>query len=132
MVVREEAKKLAKGEGKITIIIVLSHCGLDVDKKIAEESGEYIDVIVGGHSHSFMYTEKDDEPVPGVEHIQDTYPAVVVPKQHPDRKVLIVQAQAWSRFLGDLVVDFDNSGEVVGWKGNPIYLDSHFPEGNCH
>lgn len=35
-----------------------------MDRKIAYEAGEYVDIIVGGHSHSFMWT--GDDP-PGVE-----------------------------------------------------------------
>lgn len=52
--VRIEAKKL-KDRG-IDIIIVLSHCGLDVDYEIARNAGDHVDVIVGGHTHTFMYT----------------------------------------------------------------------------
>lgn len=43
-------------EQGINIVIVLSHCGLDVDRIIAENGGPDIDVIVGGHSHTFMFT----------------------------------------------------------------------------
>ena len=48
-----EAKKL-KAQG-VEIIIALSHCGLDVDRRIAAES-TYVDIIVGGHSHTFLYS----------------------------------------------------------------------------
>jgi 5'-nucleotidase len=51
--VNDEARRLkAKG---VDIIVVLSHCGLDVDRRMAAEC-PLIDVIVGGHSHSFLYT----------------------------------------------------------------------------
>lgn len=67
-----EATKL-KAQG-VDIIIVLSHCGLNADYEIARNSGPDIDVIVGGHSHSFMYTgpspPSSDSPV-------DEYPAIV-------------------------------------------------------
>jgi 5'-nucleotidase len=52
--VREEAAKL-KTEG-VNIIIVLSHCGIDRDREIARFGGPDIDIIVGGHSHSFLWT----------------------------------------------------------------------------
>ena len=48
-----ESKKL-KDQG-INIIIVLSHCGLDIDKIMAAKC-PHVDIIVGGHSHSFIYT----------------------------------------------------------------------------
>ena len=39
----------------VNIIIALSHAGLDVDRLVAAKAAD-IDVIVGGHSHSLMYT----------------------------------------------------------------------------
>jgi 5'-nucleotidase len=38
--------------------------------------------------------------------------------------VLIVQASAYSKYLGDLTVYFDALGEVQNWEGNPIFLSS--------
>lgn len=51
--VKDEAERL-KAEG-IDIIVVLTHCGLDRDREIARLAGPNIDVIVGGHSHSFLF-----------------------------------------------------------------------------
>ncbi len=34
------------------LIIVLSHSGLDADKKLASQLGPEVDIIIGGHSHS--------------------------------------------------------------------------------
>lgn len=115
--VRSEAAALkAKG---IDIIIVLSHCGLDVDKAIARHGGPDIDVIVGGHSHTFMFTG-DNPPVDLLP--MDDYPAVVK-SEFDGYDVLIVQAAAFSKFVGDLVVYFDANGKIVRWEGSPIYLD---------
>lgn len=119
---REESRKL-KDQG-IDIILLLSHCGLDLDYRIAREAGEFIDVIVGGHSHSFMYSGENP---PGVDRPEDEYPAVVV--QGNDHKVLIVQAASFSKYVGDLEVFFDEDGKLVRWQGQPIYLDSNVPEG---
>lgn len=71
--IRKEAADL-KSQG-VNIIIVLSHCGLDVDYDIARNAGSDIDVIVGGHSHSFMFT--GDNPT-GPDKPDDEYPAIVV------------------------------------------------------
>lgn len=49
----EEAERL-KSQG-VDIIIVLSHCGLDVDRIMAAKC-PLIDLVVGGHSHTFLYT----------------------------------------------------------------------------
>jgi 5'-nucleotidase len=53
--VAEEAAQL-KSQG-VDIIIALSHAGLDVDREVAAAVPD-VDVIVGGHSHSFLYTGK--------------------------------------------------------------------------
>ena len=53
--VRAEVEKL-KGEG-VKIIIGLSHSGYEMDKKVAAEV-DGIDIIVGGHTHTFLYTGK--------------------------------------------------------------------------
>jgi 5'-nucleotidase len=52
--VKQEAQRLREVDG-VDIIIVLSHCGLVIDRQMAQ-SGDDIDVIVGGHSHSLLYT----------------------------------------------------------------------------
>lgn len=70
--VRKEAAKL-KSQG-VDIIIVLSHCGFDVDKIIAEKGGPDISVIVGGHSHTFLYTGPNP---PGPDKPEGEYPTVI-------------------------------------------------------
>ena len=50
--VEREVKKLtASGVNKI---IVLGHAGITKDVKIAEIEG--VDVVIGGHSHTFKWT----------------------------------------------------------------------------
>lgn len=124
-IVRRESM-LLKEQG-VNIIIVLSHCGLDVDYQIAKDAAPFVDVIVGGHSHTFMYTVKDGESAPGPDRARDDYPAVV--ENENGHKVLIVQASAYMKYVGDLVVYFDQDGRVVTWEGNPIYLDTHIKQG---
>lgn len=120
--VKEEAEKL-KEKDNVDIIVVLSHCGLEVDRLIAAEGGENIDVIVGGHSHSLLYTGNI---VPGPDKPEDVYPVIV---KHPnEHKVLIVQASAFTKYIGNLTVYFDGIGELQQWEGNPVYLDNHIEE----
>lgn len=126
LAIRREAAAL-KEQG-VDIIIVLSHCGLDVDYTIAKESGPYVDVIVGGHSHTFMYTVRDGETAPGPDSVGDQYPAVV---EHDDgHRVLIVQASAYLKYVGDITVYFDKKGRVVSWDGAPIFLDTDIVQDN--
>lgn len=114
--VNAEASRL-KSRG-VDIIIVLSHCGLDVDRIMAAKC-PLIDLIVGGHSHTLLYSG----PLPNNDRPEDEYPVVVTQKT-TNRTVLIVQAAAYTRYLGNLTVWFDKKGEVVDWDGNPIFLDS--------
>lgn len=118
--VNDEAKRL-KEQG-VDIIIVLSHCGLDVDRVMAAKC-PLIDVIVGGHSHTFLYSG----PPPFIDTPEDEYP-VVVTQNETNRTVLIVQAAAYTKYLGNLTVWFDDQGEVVDWDGNPILLDQSIEE----
>ena len=50
--VRSEVTKL-QGEG-VNYIIASGHAGIDVDKEIAKLEG--IDIVVGAHTETFMYT----------------------------------------------------------------------------
>lgn len=123
-IVIREAEELKK-QG-VDIIIVLSHCGLDVDKRIAQHAAPYVDVIVGGHSHTFMYTVEEGGTAPGPDVVKDEYPAVVESNGH---KVLIVQASAYIKYVGDITVYFDKNGRVAKWEGQPVYLDSDVAQG---
>lgn len=124
MIRRESA--ILKEQG-VEIIIVLSHCGLDVDYKIAKETAPFVDIIVGGHSHTFMYTVEEGESAPGPDIVGDVYPAVV--ETEDGHTTLIVQASAFMKYVGDLIVFFDNDGRVVKWQGAPIYLNTNIEQG---
>ncbi|XP_046814681.1 protein 5NUC-like [Vespa crabro] len=112
--IREEAKKLKK-EG-VNILIALGHSGFDIDKKIAKEV-EDIDIVIGGHTNTFLYRGKQ----PDAEHPEDIYPTEIV--QDNGRKVYVVQAYAYTKYLGNFSVSFDSNGEVTDIVGNPILVD---------
>lgn len=116
--VKTESERLRDEEG-VDIIVVLSHCGLVIDREMALQGGSAIDVIVGGHSHTLLHT---GTPVPGPDTPGDVYP--IVYEQGNGHKVLIVQASAYTKYLGDLVVYFDESGEAQSWEGNTIFLEN--------
>ncbi|XP_073959266.1 apyrase-like isoform X3 [Choristoneura fumiferana] len=113
--VRAEAEKLH--EQGIDIIVVLSHCGLDIDREIALHGGPHIDIIVGGHSHTLLYNE--DPPEYSAFVPQGPYPVVV---DQPTRKVLIVQAAAHTQYLGEIKLFFDDAGNLLEWDGHPHFL----------
>ena len=116
--IQEEATVIRR-QG-VNIIIVLSHCGLERDREIAMQTGDYVDIIVGGHSHSFLYSNADSAPGPDTP--VGPYPIVMTPKTNTDRKVLIVQASAFTKYVGDLTVYFNAQGHVKYYDGSPIYL----------
>ena len=98
----------AQGVNKI---IALTHIGFVHDLEIAEAvSG--IDVVVGGHSHTLM-----SNVVEGAQ----PYPTMV-------GEVPVVQAYAYSKYLGQLTVTFDDAGKVIAAEGEPRLLDASVAE----
>ena len=103
------------------ILIALGHAGFDIDKQIAEKVPD-IDVVVGGHSNTFLYT---GDP-PSNEEPEGTYPFIVT--QPSQKKVPVVQAYAYTKYLGDLQLSFDDNGDLISYGGNPILLVQSMPE----
>ncbi|KAJ8709301.1 hypothetical protein PYW07_009127 [Mythimna separata] len=119
--VKEEAEKL--NAAGVDIIIVLSHCGLDIDKKIALEAGPHIDIIVGGHSHTLLFNGQ----VPDNSGFTPYGPYPVVVDQ-TSRKVLIVQAAAFTQYLGEIKITFNETGHLLRWTGNPHYIGNEIEQ----
>ncbi|KAK9302569.1 hypothetical protein QLX08_005452 [Tetragonisca angustula] len=113
--IRREVKEL-KSQG-VNILIAVGHSGFEVDKKIAREV-EDIDIVIGGHTNTFLYNGKQ----PDIEVPEGLYPTEVVQKS--GRKVYVVQAYAYTKYLGNFTVTFDNKGEVTDIVGNPILVNS--------
>nr|Q9XZ43.1 RecName: Full=Protein 5NUC; Includes: RecName: Full=UDP-sugar hydrolase; AltName: Full=UDP-sugar diphosphatase; AltName: Full=UDP-sugar pyrophosphatase; Includes: RecName: Full=5'-nucleotidase; Short=5'-NT; Flags: Precursor [Lutzomyia longipalpis]AAD32190.1 putative 5'-nucleotidase [Lutzomyia longipalpis] len=118
--INTEAQRLKKEENA-EIIIVVGHSGLIKDREIAEKC-PLVDIIVGGHSHTFLYTgSQPDREVP-----VDVYPVVVT--QSSGKKVPIVQAYCFTKYLGYFKVTINGKGNVVGWTGQPILLNNNIPQ----
>ena len=98
-------------------IVLLSHVGYERDKEIAA-AVDGIDVIVGGHSHTFLANDNDKAAGP--------YPTLVT--NPAGTAVPIVTAGAYSRYLGQLTVTFDDAGVVKATSGAPQLLDQSVPE----
>ncbi|KAJ8687355.1 hypothetical protein QAD02_023149 [Eretmocerus hayati] len=116
--IRAEAEVLQK-QG-CDIIVALGHSGFETDKRIAREV-ELVDLVIGGHTNTFLFTGK----APDIENIEGLYPTEV--KQSSGRIAYVVQAYAYTKYLGDLLVDFDSKGEIVGIRGSPKLVDSSVP-----
>ncbi|MFB2733645.1 bifunctional metallophosphatase/5'-nucleotidase [Shewanella mangrovisoli] len=100
----------AKG---IKHIIVLSHLGLDQDKRLAEQV-DGISLIVGGHTH----TLQSDFSALGLSNI---------PYGETIHGTPIVHAGKYAETLGLAEIEFDAAGRVISLKGgNYFMLDKQF------
>ena len=88
-------------------IIALNHVGLPMDMKIAA-AVPGLDLVIGGHSHTKMLNEDGSN---------YSYPEMV-------GNVPVVQAYAYSKYLGKIEVTFDDDGNVISAEGDPILLDA--------
>ena len=98
-------------EQGVNKIIALTHVGVTKDMAIAEAVAG-IDAVVGGHSHTvFSNTEEG---------------AMAYPTMVGDTPV--VQAYAYSKYVGHLKVTFDDDGNVTMAEGDTILLDASVAE----
>ena len=108
--VQDEVDKLT--EQGIDKIIVLSHSGYTIDLMLARETTG-VDVIVGGHSHTYL--DANGQANVG------SYPTMV-------GDTAVVQAYAFGKYLGELKVVFDDAGVVTSATGAPQLLDASVAE----
>ena len=85
-------------------IIALTHIGLPEDRKLAR-SVDGVDIIVGGHSHSYLGPDSEEGPYPIIERSPSGQP------------VLVVTAKRAAQYLGELNVIFDAQGVPLRWNG---------------
>ena len=85
-------------------IIALTHIGLSEDRKLAR-SVDGVDIIVGGHSHSYLGPDSEEGPYPIIERSPSGQP------------VLVVTAKRAAQYLGELNVIFDARGVPLRWNG---------------
>ena len=95
-----------EGEG-VDKVIALTHVGLNKDLAIAA-GVPGLDVVIGGHSHTLMSNDDGETPA---------YPTMV-------DGVPVAQAYAYTKYLGHLIVTFDDDGNVTAASGDPIVLDA--------
>ena len=94
-------------------IIALTHVGYPRDLAAIAKIPD-VDVVVGGHTNTFLSNTSDKAEGP--------YPTLV---DNPGGyKVPVVQAGAYTKYLGDLKVVFDDAGVVKEASGEPILIDS--------
>ena len=95
-------------------IIALTHLGLSEDRRLAR-SIDGLDIVVGGHTHTYLGEGAEAGPYPIVEHSPNGDP------------VLVVTAGSATRWLGELAVNFDDKGVPVKWSGQAVPLAPDMP-----
>lgn len=104
--IRKEVKDLCqKGINKV---ILVTHCGLELDRQLAEQIPD-VDAIIGGHSHTRL-----------------SKPVVI--ERPGGQPCLIVQAGSYGRDLGKLVLCFDPEGRIKDSKYGLIRIKPAIPE----
>ena len=92
----------------VDIIIALTHVGLAKDIEIAE-AVPGLDLVIGGHSHTLLSNTQEGA--------AGSYPLMV-------GDVPVVQAYAYSKYLGKVTLTFDDDGTLIRAEGEPILLDA--------
>ena len=108
--VQAEVDRLS--EMGVNKIIVLSHSGFGVDKRVAAETTG-VDVIFSGHSNTYLSNVSDRAEGP--------YPTMV-------GETAIISAYAYGKFLGELTVVFDEAGAIKSATGEPLIMDANVRE----
>ena len=100
-------------EAGVNKIIALTHVGLPADMRIAS-AVDGIDAVVGGHSHTYLSASDPDA--------EGKYPTWV--EAAGGNPVPVVQAYAYSKYVGHLVLEFDADGELLSADGDALLLDA--------
>ena len=105
--VQTEAKRL-KAQG-VKIIIASGHSGYHIDKLMAEKIEE-LDVVVGGHSHTYLFTSGVGKDPPSIEVPEGDYPTYIT--QRSGKVVPVVQVYYHTKYLGHLELHFDDQVRI--------------------
>ncbi|XP_050030472.1 protein 5NUC-like isoform X2 [Dermacentor andersoni] len=106
----------------VNVFILISHVGFDVDQILAQQCPD-LDLIVGGHTNTFLYTgtpTEKDKP-------EEAYPYIY--NRTGGGRCLIVQDYRFGKYLGFLELEINRtSGNITKWAGNPILLNQSYAE----
>ncbi|CAG9773881.1 unnamed protein product [Ceutorhynchus assimilis] len=105
----------------VNIIIALGHSGYQMDQAIAKEV-ELVDLVIGGHTNTFLYNGNR----PDSEIIEDPYPKVITQKS--GKRVPVVQAFAYTKYLGVLNCTFNTNGDLIKFAGQPLLMETSIPQ----
>lgn len=108
--------------GGARTIIALGHSGIDADRRIAAEC-PLVDLVVGAHSNTFMWNGA----APSTETPLSPYP-LVVEQPASGKRVPVVQAFAYGKYVGVLNVSIAANGSLVAFAGQPLLMDGSVPQ----
>ncbi|PNH11874.1 Protein 5NUC [Tetrabaena socialis] len=116
--------ELRAAEPDVNIIIALGHAGYLVDMDVAARVPG-IDLVIGGHSHTFLYGPTGQEAGPPLvasnpasgEPSMGPYPTFVTGPS--GRRVPVVQAAFYSKYVGSLNLTFSAAGDLLALSGQP-------------
>ena len=109
----QKAVKELESQG-VNRIVLVTHIGLPADRKLAR-TVEGVDVIVGGHTHSYLGPGSKEGPYP------------IVEKSPSGKPVLVVTAKRATQYLGELACQFDQNGVLTSWSGAARELQASDP-----
>ncbi|XP_037280748.2 protein 5NUC isoform X3 [Rhipicephalus microplus] len=122
--IQREAQRLRRDEG-VQVIIAVGHSGVPRDVEICERVPE-VSLVVGGHTHTFLYSGPTENGRVSGDKPQGPYPIVV--DRAADSRCLVVQDFYMGKYMGNISITWNQRGEVVRWSGQPVLLDRSIPE----
>lgn len=81
----------------------------------------HVDVVIGGHDNTFLWNGAQ----PDLEKPSGPYPIVVT--QASGKRVPVVQAYAFTKYLGVLRLQLNATGAIVSFAGQPLLLNADVP-----
>lgn len=119
---REAIKLRAAG---VSIIIAMGHSGVLRDVEICQSVPE-VSLVVGGHSHTLLYSGPTVNGKVSGDRPQGPYPTVV--NRGGLAPCLVVQDFYMGKYMGNITVTWNERGDAVNWTGQPTLLDYTIPQ----
>lgn len=117
--------KVLKKKG-VNKIIAIGHHGYLEDVRMANDI-EGLDVVVGGHTNTFLYNGDPIE-VTGNENARPKTADGPYPTWNEGKSTCVVQDYAFGRWMGNLDVEWDGNGNIVDCVGQPVLMSDEFGE----
>nr|XP_022916269.1 5'-nucleotidase-like [Onthophagus taurus] len=115
--IKDECSLINK-RNDIDYVIAIGHARYEVDKRIALTS-DCVLIIIGSGSNMLMYNGKP--PLNDSNHVTSSYPSII--KLSDDSLIPIAHSYINGKYLGELIVKFNDNKELIGIKGNLILMD---------